>query len=291
METQLSGDRYAPLASAESQLANDSVVTKRAILTKEWQVFLISGFLDYDKDVLCLVGACKAARLCITLLHRTGGAIYFGEKGSYGLWRHQSLQMVSASCCMWSKLEFVDDCKLETPELVELCVATMQKVTYYAKAPCKYFLVTMNEGFVLPYISSLGLESYRIENFAFISSLGFGIWMVYDRDGLHTYFQRYFEDRSDDEEFEREVLAPYEGVAALATNKDQAIRIPSDYPEGNALEAMRLRPSFVIAIWTPDIKTGYFNSGDLHSADGMWFRMPNGMAVQPQLLRPYHSHL
>ena len=73
--------------------------------------------------------------------------------------------------------------------------------------------------------------------------------MIYDRDVLHTYFERYFEDRSDDEEFEREVLAPYQGVAVLATNKDQAIRIPSDYPEGNALEAMRHRPTFVIAIW------------------------------------------
>ena len=84
----------------------------------------------------------------------------------------------------------------------------------------------------------------------------------------------------------------YQGIARLVTGNCKPIRIPSHGEiESNALEAMRLRPSFVIAIWTPDIKTGYFNSGDLHSADGMWFRMPNGMAVQPQLLRPYHSHL
>ena len=52
-------------------------VTVAAIdLVQEAQLFLICEFLDCDKDVLRFVGVSKAARLSISVLHGTAGAVY-----------------------------------------------------------------------------------------------------------------------------------------------------------------------------------------------------------------------
>ena len=214
-----------------------------AILIQEAPLSLICDFLDCDEDVLRFVGASKAARLSISLLHGTAGAVYFGREGIYGLWRHLSLQMVSASCLMWRKLEFIDDCKFHTPELVELCVAAMQKASFYANAQSKYFLVTIDQ------TEATG-DDYR---FAFIPSLGFCICLMYDSSGVMTYFQRREWEQDSDEESEKELLAPYQGIAVLATNNGEPLRIPSDSDiESSVLEAMRHRPTFVVVIWKRD---------------------------------------
>ena len=64
------------------------------------------------------------------------------------------------------------------------------------------------------------------------------------------FFERQDEDQTMDEEFERELLAPYQGIAVLATNKCQPIHIPSVCEiDINAMEAMLHRPTFLIVIW------------------------------------------
>ena len=67
----------------------------KMIELKIWK--LICGFLDSDIDVQRFVEANTTTRQSIKLSQGTAGVIYFGTKGSYGLWRHYSLQMVSAT--------------------------------------------------------------------------------------------------------------------------------------------------------------------------------------------------
>ena len=104
-------------------------------------VSLIYAFFGCDKDVVPFIGVCKAARQSVDVMRGTAGAIYFGGERIDGLWRFQSPKMVARSCCMWSKIEFLDDCKAVTPAGVELCVSAVAQASFYANTQAKYFFV------------------------------------------------------------------------------------------------------------------------------------------------------
>ena len=201
------------------------------------QIYFFYEFFDRDEDVLCLAGGSKATTQTIKLLRDTTGDFYFGSEGAFGLCRYQSLQMVATSCRLRNKIEFVDKCQADTPPCVEFCVTSVQRVSFFAGAPRKYFLAT---------IDTFGRLDAR---YRLIDSLRLRICLVYDRSGIMTFFEDIYGMYGDEDP----VLNQYQGVAFPVACSCEPLFIPSDSPiEAQHLEAIISRPTFLIAIWKSD---------------------------------------
>ena len=240
-------------------------VRMEAILIQQLLLSLICTFLDCDRDVLCVVEACNAAKVSIALLHGSAGAMYFGAEGIYGLWRHLSPRMVATSCRMWSKLQFTN-CRLETPELVEDYITAMEKATKSTdRITCDrhYFLINIDQ-------DGLYFDGYYYDGYyAHIPSLNVCIWLIYSEveDGLNMFFARRPEDEFEDEVKEMDYMRQFKGIGFLVPRhsvKSKPIPIPSSVNddqfnpficqpiESATLEVMRHRPTFVVVIWRDD---------------------------------------
>ena len=201
------------------------------------QISCLYECFDRDEDVLCLAQASKATNQSIRLLRDTPGAVYFGREGAFGLCRHQSLKMVATSCRLRNKIEFVDKCQADTPLCVEFCVTNVQRASFFAGAPRKYFLAT---------IDTFGRLDAR---YRLIDSLRLRICLVYDRSGIMTFFEDIYGMYGDEDP----VLNQYQGVAFPVACSCEPLFIPSDSPiEAQHLEAIISRPTFLIAIWKSD---------------------------------------
>ena len=201
------------------------------------QIFFFYEFFDRDKDVLCLAGTNKATNHTIELLHGTGGKFYFGAKCVFGLCRRQSLNMVAASCRLWNKIEFIDNCQAETSNLLEFCVTSVQRASLLAGAPRKYFLATIN------------IPEFRDVSYCLIESLHLRICLIYDRSGVMTLFEDFY-SMYDEDDF---LLDDYQGIAIPEACSCEPLLIPSDSPmEAQHLNAIQGRPIFLIAIWKTD---------------------------------------
>ena len=121
----------------------------------------------------------------------------------------------------------------------------MQKASFFANARSKYFLVAIDQAEFFG-----GIDHFR---FAYIPYLGFSICLYYDMDDLFTEFERRDCDQYFDDEYEKRLMAPYQGIAVSATCNCEPLHIPSDTDvRRHDLETMRHGQVFVVAIWKRD---------------------------------------
>ena len=201
------------------------------------QIYFFYEIFDRDEDMLCLANTSKATNHTIKLLHGTGGKLYFGAEGVFGLCRYQSLHKVATSCRVWNKIEFIDHCQAETSRCVEFCVTSVQRASFFAGFPTKYFL------------ASIDIPECCDVSYCLIESLHLKICLIYDHSCVMILFEDFY-SMYDEEDV---LLDQYQGIAFSEACNCEPLLIPSDSPvEGQHLQAIKSRPTFVIAIWRTD---------------------------------------